>query len=257
MTTIKTNWNITEIENLTEDDARDMAIETMTIKDHNVYFVDFGGYFGYSALVFMDGMHIHYTNDYELHHKYLNGDRDALRAAYIEKLNRKLFTEQEITSSCATYDEYKAKKEFLHNFYGMRRPHRSIFGIWTAEKEAEFHRETADMFYDPIAFAYYDDKSFVEHHVSLYDALEKAWAEHENDFDALKSAFKYEMRNHEYAINWQGNWDVLSVFGQVRYVEGDYDIENYFDQLRFTDVQRRAYYAARSEYLREDMERDG
>jgi hypothetical protein len=33
----------------------------------------------------------------------------------------------------------------------------------------------------------------------------------------MESAFLYEMNNHEYAINWQADWDVCSCFGECEY----------------------------------------
>ncbi len=47
-------------------------------------------------------------------------------------------------------------------------------------------------------------------------------------------AFKYEMRNHEYAINEQGDWDVCSVFGDVEYAY-DKSGEDYLKELGFAD----------------------
>ena len=38
-----TNWNITSIENITYVEAQKNALETMQIKDHDCFFVDFGG----------------------------------------------------------------------------------------------------------------------------------------------------------------------------------------------------------------------
>lgn len=70
-------YTIRDIEALTEEQAAAMAIETASVKGHQVYFVDFGGYFGYSVLVFADGHHIKYANDYELHHK--DKSRDELQ----------------------------------------------------------------------------------------------------------------------------------------------------------------------------------
>ena len=34
-----------------------------------------------------------------------------------------------------------------------------------------------------------------------------------SDMDIAEAAFLYEMDNHEYAINWDGDYDVLSCFG--------------------------------------------
>ena len=39
-------YTIRDIEALTEEQAAAMAIETASVKWHQVYFVDFGGYFG-------------------------------------------------------------------------------------------------------------------------------------------------------------------------------------------------------------------
>ncbi|MBR6859841.1 MAG: hypothetical protein IKM73_00780, partial [Acidaminococcaceae bacterium] len=61
-------FRIQEIESVTEEQARDSALETLSIKGHTIYLVDFGGTFGYSCLVFCNGRHIYYANDYQLHH---------------------------------------------------------------------------------------------------------------------------------------------------------------------------------------------
>mgnify|MGYP006983152606 CR=1 FL=1 len=55
-------YTIRDIEALTEAQAAAKAIEVTEIKGHQIYFVDFGGYFGYSVLVFADGHHIKYAN---------------------------------------------------------------------------------------------------------------------------------------------------------------------------------------------------
>lgn len=237
------NWNINQIEEMTEREAQAMALETMQIKGHNIYFVDFEGFFKYSALVFMDGMHIYYANDYELHHP--KKTREELRDWYIKTLNHKLYTEDEISGPVTDYDEYTAKSYFLHNYYGMRCKHDSIFRCEAKEGK----RKTAGKIYDMVSFAYYEDADFVKHHVELYNALEKSWKKRQSDYEFIKSAFISEMWNHEYAINWQGDWDVLSVFGNIRYKDSDNALQDYFDQLKFTNVQRRAYFDAREEYL--------
>ena len=86
-------YTIRDIEALTEAQAAAKAIEVTEIKGHQIYFVDFGGYFGYSVLVFADGHHIKYADDYELHHK--DKSRDELRVFYLDSLSRKLFTADE------------------------------------------------------------------------------------------------------------------------------------------------------------------
>lgn len=257
-------WNIDMIQALTEPEAAAMALETLTIKEHTVYLVDFGGYFGYSALVFINGHHIYYANDYALHHRFTKYNDDGtteqaeksmaeLRAWYSKALNCKLFTDEEITGPLKNYNEYRRKREFLHNYYGMREDHVSIFGIFRTEAKKEEHRrKTAGMILNPVAFADYpaDKRDFVEHHKELLLALEQRAVEMEESYEYLKSAFKYEMHNHEYGINWQGDWDVLSCFGEVNYRDEN-GLTGYFDQLGFNDTQRRAYLDARKEYYKE------
>lgn len=55
-------FTIKDIESLTFDEAAEIALEHINIKDHDILFVDFGGYFGYSALVFKNKKHIYYAN---------------------------------------------------------------------------------------------------------------------------------------------------------------------------------------------------
>lgn len=57
-------YTIRDIQAMTEADAATIALEKLDIKGHTVYLVDFGGYFGYSCLVFKNGHHIYYANDY-------------------------------------------------------------------------------------------------------------------------------------------------------------------------------------------------
>lgn len=246
-------WYISDIESITEDEAQAMALESLEVKGHNVYFVDFGGYFGYSKLIFKNGHHIYHANDYELHHKgneWCKGKtREELREFYISGANTTLFTEEEIAEPIKDYDEYNRKRYFLHNYYGMRTDYVSIFGKVTEETQAEFDRKTKTMTYNPVAFAYMPDAEFVKHHIELLNTLEKVKEDMSSNFEYLKNAYLYEMHNHEYGINWQADYDTLSAFGNIHY--HDTDLNAYFDELNFTDVQRQAYLEARTQYFKE------
>lgn len=76
------------------------------------------------------------------------------------------------------------------------------------------------------------------------------------DYDFAKSAIYHEMCNHEYGINWQGDWDVMSCFGNVEYVDAADDLRQYWDALGWDDTQRRAYLDARRDYNKAAMEND-
>ena len=56
--------NIERIESLTYTEAAGMALEKLNIKGHDCFICDLGGNFGYSILVFKNGKHIYYANDY-------------------------------------------------------------------------------------------------------------------------------------------------------------------------------------------------
>ena len=247
------------IETMTEEQARIAALETMNIKGHNIYFVDFGEPFGYSALVFLNGGHVYYANDYELHHPgtwteetgRVPYSRAELREIFITGMNCKLFTESELVGPVSDYDEAERKGHYIRNYYPMQKKYISIFGNFSGPQGEKNRREleerTRNMIYCPVCFAYFDrkDASFVKHIADLEAGLEKAREALKDSFDYWLGAFKSEMCNHEYSYAMD-DWEVLSVFGCLNYEKGDY-----FGQLNFTDTQCRAYMQARKEVLAE------
>lgn len=261
-TTTKKVWDIEAIEAMTEAEASAMAEEKLEIKGHNVYLLTFPGYFGYSAVVFCNGHHIRYADDYELHYHHSSssdgyGDamHDELRGRYIDGRNNILFTEDELRSPIKDYDEYKRKEYFLRNYYGMRVDYLSIFGNGNDPKAvADFEKAKEEYrYYSFISFAYFKDKSFVDHQEELYNALQAAMDAMKGSEDYWIDAFKREMANHEYHINWQADYDTLSAFGGIKWHGEGATLDQYFDDLGFNEVQRRAYLKARERYYK-DME---
>lgn len=248
---MEATWGIKDIEQIGEATAKLMAAETVKVNGHDVYLVDFGGYFGYSCLVFLNGGYLHYANDYQLHHP--GKDQAELRELYLRKMDSILFTEEQLLLPLASYDEYKRRSYYLHNYYGMQKENVSAFYISCNKEEDDRHKELCkEKFFDPVGLAYYDDKEFVQHHIDLHHALQKVEEKMRTDFEYQKSAFLYEMYNHEYGINWQADYDVLSVFGNIHYCRDDRnELADYFDQLGFSDLQRSAYMAARRQYFKE------
>lgn len=256
MNATKKQWAITDIERIAEPDAWYMADgDCAKIKGHNVYFVDIEGAFGYSALVFCNGHHIHYANDYQLHHP--GKSREELHEWYVETLNMKLFTEHELSEPLKDYDEYTRKRYFLQNYYGMREHYISCFHIKGSEQEeAERDKQIAGMVFNRVCFCYHNDHDFVKRCCQLYDALEDAKKETEESYEYHKNAFLHEMYNHEYGINWQADYDTLSAFGFVQYHgDSENELKLYFDELEFSDIKRRAYLDARKEYFEQAAEK--
>lgn len=246
------DYTIHDIEALTEEQAKSLAIEVAVIKGHQVYFVDFGGYFGYSTLVFADGHYIKYANDYELHHK--NKSRGELRKFYINSLNKKLFTDDEM-ETIIDYQDKKAKEYYIRNYYGERRDNISMFFCGSDKEREKLKKKTETMIFSPVFFAYYDkkDADFVSRGEKLLSSIEKAECQKDNT-EYWESAFLHEMFNHEYGINWQGDFDVCSCFGDCSRVRNYEDIEELFNACNFNDMQRIAYMEAKHKYMKESKE---
>ena len=64
------------------------------------------------------------------------------------------------------------------------------------------------------------------------------------------------MGNHEYHINWQGNYDVISVFANLDKAKHYDDLNELFKIAGFNDVQKEAYALARSKFLKMADEND-
>lgn len=232
---MNTDMTIHEIESLDETTVRTMAVEALEIKGHAVYLADLGRWFGYSALVFADGRHIYHANDYALHHK--GETRDELREWYVRTMHDKLFTEEELRTLCKDYSERQQKGDYIRNYYPQRREYQTIF--CSPEDAADWYKSDKESaVYSDIAFAYFKpaDAAFVAHLEGLYNAFVDC-NDPLRDYERAKDAFKYEMFNHEYPINWQGDFDVISCFTSVKY-KGD---GTELDQTGWSDEIKRAY----------------
>ena len=257
--TLRLSCSYDDLHTLPEETARAYALESMEVKGHNVYFVDFDNHLGYSCLVYRSGRILPYAADHALHHRDMW--RSALRALYRKELRQRLYTDDELASPLQDYDDYRRRVDYLVNHYGCQRDYVSLFyskGVVAGSDEekkeqARIEKLIQGKTFDPIAHGWFDDKDFVLRHCRLYNAVEKRREEMKDDFSFNVGAFMYEMANHEYAINWQGNWDVLSCFGKIEYdhKNDDQDLNYYFDQLNFTQTQRSAYHAARAAYFKQ------
>lgn len=239
--------NIDEIEELTEKQAKEMALEHIKVKGHDIYFVNLGEYFGYSVLVFLNGGYLYHANDYELHHH--KKTESELRELYLEEMNNILFEENEF-NKISSYDDYQRKSRYLVNHYAMQKqPYISYFFYGTEEERARRKEIIKNMYDNKIGLCYMDDEQFIKKHYELWNNLQNEVEKLEKNYKYLKSAFIYEMGNHEYQINYQGDYDVLSCFGNIRYNDSLNELDIYFRQLGFNETQKKAYLDAQKEYL--------
>lgn len=89
--------------------------------------------------------------------------------------------------------------------------------------------------------------------MSELHAVDDAKREFIEDYEQAYDAFFYEMANHEYHINYEGDWDVLSCFGlddDVCEYEGGKNVDEYMDAMGFSPVTKAAYRDARGDFLR-------
>lgn len=75
------------------------------------------------------------------------------------------------------------------------------------------------------------------------------------NYDFAVDAIYYEMADHEYHINWQADYDVCSCFGKIKYTEEVDELDQYFNQLGWEEVTRRAYYDARRKFYKDADEK--
>ena len=254
---MKKEYLIKDIEALNLNDVLTMDYEKIEINRHDVFFVDFEGYFGYSALVFRAGAHLYYANDYELHHKHMS--REELRAWYCETLPHKLFSDEMISAPINDYIDGQNKDYYLRNYYPQMCVDKiSAFNIFHDDMERIlFESQVEDMIYNPVGFFYTNDKAFSDRLMELYKIAQKSKEGSKDNYNYWLSAFKHEMFNHEYAINWSPDTDTLSAFGLpyevgYQYENNDHSkgLDYLFDALKFSDIQRKAYRDARSYVLK-------
>ena len=196
------DFNIDMISALTAEEARQMALETMEIKDHECIFVDFGGYFGYSVLVFKSKKHIHFAGDFELHHSHIvkESGKEALKQWYIDTLNRKLYTDMELLEDVKTYDEYEKKNYFLRNYYIMRYDYVSIFGIGEEAKKAFDEVRKTYTIYNPVSFCYVKDENIVKTQSKILKHLEESFEKLKESDETFREMISYQLANHEACI---------------------------------------------------------
>lgn len=74
------------------------------------------------------------------------------------------------------------------------------------------------------------------------------------DPEFAEEAFYYEMANHEYHINWQGDWDVCSCFGDVEYKEGAGGLY-YLGEMGYGDDVKAAFRRAAARFFKDADEK--
>lgn len=88
-----------------------------------------------------------------------------------------------------------------------------------------------------------EDANLIKAYLNKPDELPELMKDKEFAIDA----FLYEMGNHEYQINWEGDWDVCSCFGSCEYEEGK-DYHDYLKEIGYGDDVIDAFRIASQNY---------
>lgn len=231
---IKT-WSIDDIYDISEAEAQIMAEKHEIIKGHDIYFIDFGGYFKYSYIIFLNGHLLRYAGDYELHHSTM--DRAELEKWYYRCIKNKLFTERQLKNKLKNYSDYQNRIYYLHNYYGDLENHISIFGDGTRkELVAEFTEEKKRLHYNEVTMAYYESAEFVAKCCELEKSIEAAREAMNDNFEYWKKAFRYEFGNYEciYGGRYEEaaaaatNGSPLNDIQKAAYIKAMEEYENYY-----------------------------
>lgn len=195
-------FKINDIESLTFNQATEMALEHIDIKEYDILFVDFEGVFGFSALVFKNKKHIYYANEYELHYNYIVKEQGklALKPYFIKKLTNKLFTEVELMDTVKSYEEYTRKSEYFHNYWIMQFDYLSIFGIGEkARKEYEGKRKKYK-YSCPACFCYVKDFEIVKRANKILEHLHSEFDKIKSSDEVFREMISTELANHEACV---------------------------------------------------------
>lgn len=191
--------NVNDIEQTTEQEAHDNAwIVKENFKDgYNLYLVDFGVYFGLSALVYADGRRV--WSDYALHHRE-RAENGTLPEYFINEASAVIYSAEELEQPIKDYNDYCARNDFIRNIYSHRRDYISMFFIGKRSKEQEQQIKDIYKFPSCVSFGYYADKEFTEQLTRLFNQNVKLYAEFMRSDEAFRDAVCRELANHEACI---------------------------------------------------------
>ena len=97
-----------------------------------------------------------------------------------------------------------------------------------------------------------DKQIIIDYHKGVEGRAQELHDMLENDPEFARDAFEYEMYDHEYPINWQGDWDVVSCFGNVAYSE-EKNGAAYLRELGFSDKVILIYREAARKVCKDDI----
>lgn len=151
-----------------------------------------------------------------------------------------------------TYSEYKEKRQCEF----------SDLPIFFAFNNDQFEEgmqsiglaaDDTDKIYSLGAGGYFKktDKPLIDAFFNKTDILPELMQDHE----FCENAVYDELCNHEYMINYQGDYEVMSCFGSINYAD-DKTLFDYADDMQWTKTQKDALSAAYEKYRKDALDNE-
>ena len=189
--------NYEQLEQLTEQQAKENSTKEVKIKDFNGYFVNTTPYYGLTLLVYKN-THLVYIDEQI---QYNNKKGKNLITTMIDRATAKLYAQNELIDELQDYTDYCNKMNFLNNYYQKQCEAVSIYNEKGKQAKADgWH------YADFISFCYYKDKQDYNTLKETYNNIEKQHHEKLNEENYFRNAIADELSNCEYIY---GGYDSL------------------------------------------------
>lgn len=207
------------MKNLSFNEANAMAKEHMRVKWYDCLLINFDDAKGLSILVYKNGKHINYAvDDFEFLHERMVSENgiSALRQYYLDKVNKVLFTDDELMGNVASYDEFLRKEYFLRNYWIMQYEHTSTFSTVKEDIEELMRDKKIHPYYCAVCSCYVGDQAICNKANMYRDHLQGEYKKLQQSGDGFREIISYELSkfitgNADKALNALGlKYDTLS-----------------------------------------------
>lgn len=207
------------MKNLSFNEANAMAKEHMRVKGYDCLLINFDDAKGLSILVYKNGKHINYAvDDFEFLHERMVSENGigALRQYYLDKVNKVLFTDDELMGNVASYDEFLRKEYFLRNYWIMQYEHTSTFSTAKEDIEELMRDKKIHPYYCAVCSCYVGDQAICNKANMYRDHLQGEYKKLQQSGDGFREIISYELSkfitgNADKALNALGlEYDTLS-----------------------------------------------
>ena len=188
-----------------------VAIIKKRVKGFDAFLVKCAPHYGFTWFAFENGEGITESRciyiESSIHYK-LNsygGSNYRMIRAMLEKVEKTLFTDEELNAPIKDYDEYRRKDYFVRNYLPRRWKYESAFHIIRSEQEEQEREERIRRhfpYYSQVAFAYFPLSGCVDYLKKRAEIVEKRYQEFMSNAEQRESAILYELFNYECFYSW-------------------------------------------------------